>query len=251
LDRSSTIGRLLEIISWQGRSVRQYRDRGRGMEDVLTAEVFQALDFLPRARCLAAVLGSSSGEASAARAILVDEAESLRVGAFGDRFYLNPSATNHQARIAVDPDATIECSEIFCLVEAKRIRAGASFQREQLAREYFVLTREAGERETCLLLVLPAHPPVKIKGIQERLRPADVIRRTLPEVYAKAEPHPRALDELLVNAERYLLWITWHEIAEIVSREAKEFSTGDRSVDACVRRLARTVSASVGRHSSF
>lgn len=40
------IGRLLHEISWEG-NARPYREGGRGRENVLTAEVFLVLDFLP------------------------------------------------------------------------------------------------------------------------------------------------------------------------------------------------------------
>ncbi|CAN5706140.1 hypothetical protein BH24ACI5_BH24ACI5_25970 [soil metagenome] len=36
---------------------------------------------------------------------------------------------------SVQPDAIIESPTVHCLVEAKRIRPGAKFQREQLARD--------------------------------------------------------------------------------------------------------------------
>ena len=40
----SAMGRLLEEISWEG-NARKYRHGGRGLENVLTAEFFLALDF--------------------------------------------------------------------------------------------------------------------------------------------------------------------------------------------------------------
>ena len=51
----SAIDRLLDELSWEG-NARKYRGGGRGLENVLTAEVFQALDFLPRDAFLGAVL---------------------------------------------------------------------------------------------------------------------------------------------------------------------------------------------------
>ncbi|MBD2648195.1 hypothetical protein H6G92_18560, partial [Nostoc foliaceum FACHB-393] len=45
---SRVIGRLLQELSWVGSTIKEYRDGGRGFENVLTAEVFLALDFLPR-----------------------------------------------------------------------------------------------------------------------------------------------------------------------------------------------------------
>jgi len=46
--KHSFVGRLLEEISYEGKKVRVYRDGGLGRENVLTTEVFQALDFMPR-----------------------------------------------------------------------------------------------------------------------------------------------------------------------------------------------------------
>ena len=47
-NNSSVLGRLLEELSWVGKTIKNYREGGRGYENVLTAEVFQSLDFLPR-----------------------------------------------------------------------------------------------------------------------------------------------------------------------------------------------------------
>lgn len=49
LTNTSVLGRLLEEISWEGSRVREYRDGGRGRENVLTAEVLgHFLTFLVR-----------------------------------------------------------------------------------------------------------------------------------------------------------------------------------------------------------
>ena len=55
----SITGRLLEEISWEG-NARRYRRGGQGRENVLTAEVFQILDFLPRDRFLGEVIRSAT-----------------------------------------------------------------------------------------------------------------------------------------------------------------------------------------------
>ena len=44
----SVIGRLLEEISWEGSRVKQYGEGGRGLENVLTAEVLLPLTYFPR-----------------------------------------------------------------------------------------------------------------------------------------------------------------------------------------------------------
>ena len=109
---------------------------------------------------LAAILESCEGSAEQARRLLAVESESLEVEVCRDRYHLRPTENSHQARIAVDPDAILEATEVLCLVEAKRIRRRASFQFEQLARESFVVTREANQRSACLLLILGSPPPV-------------------------------------------------------------------------------------------
>ena len=73
----SALGRLLAEISWEGESVRRYRDGGIGLENVLTAEVLLALDFLPRTAFLDNLLKSAHG-AEVARASLLAEVEDAR-----------------------------------------------------------------------------------------------------------------------------------------------------------------------------
>ncbi|MDC1295294.1 hypothetical protein N8077_03030 [Myxococcota bacterium] len=86
-------------------------------------------------------------------------------------------------------------------IEAKRIASSAAFQHEQLARQYFVLTRMAGDRESCLILLLGSEPPVKVKQISGKVDAVEVIRETLPAVYECADPHPVSLDSLLERVE--------------------------------------------------
>jgi hypothetical protein len=74
---SSVVGRLLEELSWVGATIRNYRNGGRGYENVLTAEALQALDFLPRGAFLGAVLDVAHG-ADTARAKLISEIEEAK-----------------------------------------------------------------------------------------------------------------------------------------------------------------------------
>ena len=75
LTMSSAIRRLLDEISWEG-NASKYRDGGLGKETVLTAEVLQALDFLPREAFLGQVLRMAHG-ADLARAHASSDAEHL------------------------------------------------------------------------------------------------------------------------------------------------------------------------------
>ncbi|MFQ4149076.1 hypothetical protein AAGW05_10295 [Arthrobacter sp. LAPM80] len=68
----SIVGRLLEEISWERAA--SYREGGRGRENVLSAEVLLALNFLPREHFLGAVIRAAHG-AEAARALLLAEIE--------------------------------------------------------------------------------------------------------------------------------------------------------------------------------
>lgn len=61
----SVIGRLLEEIPWEGARVKQYRQGGRGMENVLTAEVLLPVTYLPRGPFLAPVLRGAHGASAA------------------------------------------------------------------------------------------------------------------------------------------------------------------------------------------
>ena len=142
----SVIGRLLEEVSWDGERVRAYRDGGRGRENVLTAEVLSPLSYLPRDRFLGEVLRSAHGAKDACVGAAL-ELETAQVTLLPDEFVLPGSATT------VQPDATIAMPGHFVLMEAKRIRR-ASFQPEQLAREYVALLNEAADRVHLLLIVL-------------------------------------------------------------------------------------------------
>ena len=142
----SALGRLLEEISWEGARVRGYRQGGRGLENVLTTEVFMLLDFLPRDRFFAPIIRAASG-AEATLDRIASEADSANIQLLPGDVTLMPAGIN------VQPDATITTTTCSVLVEAKRIKASA-FQPEQLAREYLALLQEVTKRTPLLLLVL-------------------------------------------------------------------------------------------------
>ncbi len=124
----SAIGRLLQEVSWEGgANLRRYRDGGCGRENVLTAEVLQALDFLPRDAFLGGILRAAHG-ADAARGIAVAEIESAAVSIL-DEVQLNPSATDRGKQLVVQPDALIRSANAYALVELKGLRANMFGQR--------------------------------------------------------------------------------------------------------------------------
>jgi len=206
MQNASAIGRLLEEISWEGARVRGYREGGRGLENVLTTEVFMLLDFLPRDRFLAPVIQAAHG-AEELRGRLANEAASAS-------FQLLPGDIRLEtAEINVQPDATITTDTFAVLVEAKRIRPSA-FQVEQLAREYLALLQEAGDRSPLLLLVLGSPPPVLIKG-HGRMSPEDAVALHLPDLLERMGSRDDAI-ALVKELPARLSWITWGEIRGVV-----------------------------------
>src|SRR5947209_4581372 len=139
----SALRGLLREISWEGKTVKRYRLGGQGLENVLTAEALQALDFLPRTAFLGKVVTAAHG-ADRARKRLADEIESSKMDLLPGPHFLS-RAESGRKELVVQPDAVITSRRCYVLVEAKRIRA-SSFQREQLAREYALLRRKAKER---------------------------------------------------------------------------------------------------------
>lgn len=234
----SAIGRLLEEISWEGARVRGYRQGGRGLENVLTTEVFMLLDFLPRDRFLAPVLRSAEG-ADITRERIATEAEEADIQLLPGDVTLLP------AGIKVQPDATVTTPTCSVLIEAKRIKASA-FQPEQLAREYLAVLQGTEARRPLLLLVLGAPPPVVIKG-QGRMSPHDSIADQLPALLDRLGRDPAEAAELSDALADRLAWITWAQIGDIVGGAMPpENSSG---AEATVRRMAGALLQAVEWHS--
>jgi len=154
----TTIDRLLASLYWDGNVLRR---GGRGRENVLTAEVFQSLDFLPRAQFLGRVLDLAHG-AERARAFLIRKIEDATFTMMPGSFYLSEQSGGKKA-IGVQPDGLLQAPGMLCFLEAKRIKTG-SFQPEQLAREYLALLRATVSTGDIplLLLVLPKGPEVRV-----------------------------------------------------------------------------------------
>jgi hypothetical protein len=235
--RSSTISRLLEEISWEG-NARRYRNGGRGRENVLTAEVFNALDFLPRTAFLGGVLRAAHGAAEARAAITasIEDADiEVLPGDIAPRL-----ASGSVAAWTVQPDVTIAAATTLCLVEAKRIRP-ASFQRAQLARTLIGLRHSAEDRATLLLLVLGSAPPLRVARLG-RLSIEQAVEVGLSE-----------LDQTDVIAVRELAgasvaWITWDEVQSVVHDAQIGIGTLPESVRASVARVASSVTGAIDWH---
>lgn len=154
--KPSVISRLLQGVSWEGRNVNSYRDVGRGMENPLTAEVFEGLSHLPRDLFLGEVLRRAHG-ADQTRLAAANEVE------HADLDVLPGSILLPVLDIDVQPDVWVTGSSVQVLVEAKGKR-GAAFNVAQLPRELLCLQAHSGDRDPLLLLILTAPPPIRLAG---------------------------------------------------------------------------------------
>lgn len=236
--KASAIGRLLEEISWTGSQVTAYRGGGRGFENVLTAEVFQALDFLPRTSFLGEVIDCAHGSA-AGRAILRQEIETAEFLLLPGEMHLT---SENIPKVEVQPDVILSTANVYCLVEAKRLRQ-SSFQWLQLAREFLMAHSLAEGRIPLLLLVLNAPPPVHVQA-QGRQSLAAAIIAGLPEVISL----PGAVSTWHEKIDQTVTWITWHEIASVVRQQLQTINGADSSVTASIKRLAESITESIEWH---
>lgn len=205
-----------------------------GRENVLTVEVFSALDFLPREHFLGQILQAARG-ADEARTHLIREIEAAKVDLLpGDLRPTLPSGS--PAEWTAQPDAMISTTNTFCLVEAKRLKP-SSFQPQQLARLATTIADLDRSQSALCLLVLREDPPVKVKGHGEL---------TLAEAVRLGDRKAGAPDPLRVD-EQFAV-ITWEEIASIVADQVQLFANSDASVESSIARLAAQVSQSVARH---
>lgn len=235
----SVIGRLLEEISWEGSRVRAYRDGGRGLENVLTAEVLLPLSYLPRSMFLGEVLRATHG-AKAVCAQLAAEIEQAEVTLLPEQLLLGKHG------MVVQPDATIVTPTCHVLVEAKRIRR-SSFQPEQLAREYLGLLQSAGSKTALLLLILGSPPPVVVKG-HGPLQLMDAITMHLEKVNAESGSHI-PLGEVAARIPEVVGWTTWDDIRDVVARQLPKFTSLDPGVAGTVLRLCNSVTTAIEWHS--
>jgi len=198
----SIIGSLLGDISWAGKTVKKYRKGGKGFENVLSVEVLQLLYFLPRREFLGEILNSLHTINKTAVDRLIQEIEQVEMNLFPGNHYLKAKPTSHQRGISVQPDGILQTSSIYGLLELKRIKRG-SFQRLQLAKEYYLVTRDAKDKIPLLILIIPHEPPVKVQS-NRRVDIVDYIHHTLPEVYETADSHHLSLSQLQSNIANHV-----------------------------------------------
>jgi len=242
---SSVLGRLLEELSWVGKTIKNYREGGRGYENVLTAEVFQSLDFLPRKQFFGEIIKNSHG-ADATRKILFDEIENIDFCLLPGNHYLIPSGTRHQTKLPVQPDGLIESENIYGVIEAKRIRS-SSFQSEQLAREYVLALRDSNDKKPLLFLILGDKPPVKVTK-HGKISIKDSIEIYIESVLERTERHSISKEVAMAQVDDVVCWITWEEIYNITKSQKDLFSIEDNSTRASITRLANSIIKSIEWH---
>jgi hypothetical protein len=245
-NNSSVLGRLLEELSWEGSKIKGYREGGRGFENVLTAEVFQSLDFLPREWFMGEII-KCAHDADKTRSILYKEIENAEFCLLPGSHYLIPSGKRHQTKLPVQPDGLIETHNVYCVIEAKRIKIPSSFQPEQLAREYVLSLRNCNNRLPLLLLVMGEKPPVNLSK-HGRKSIKEAIELYIESVLERSERHSILADEAISRIDEVVCWITWQEIAEIVESQQKNITIEDISIMACVSRVANSVVKSIKWH---
>lgn len=223
-------------ISW-GKAA-TFREGGQRMENVLTTEVFQALDFLPRASFLASVL----------RAAHVDEPVVVeKIGNCEDAtIYVLPGDLPVDASFAkprkIQPDVIIETSTAFIVVESKRI-GSSSFQRHQLARELLFACARADGRQPFVLIIASEPPPYRVLP-RGKLTIAEAIKKALPDELSDGTPS----EEFLGKIAAHVGWLTWQELASIVAAQFSEYRNGSRSTEQSVARLAQSILTAIEWH---
>lgn len=240
----SVLGRLLQEISWSGSTVRDFRDGGRGHENVLTAETLTALDFLPRQDFLGAVVSAAAG-ADRARASFASESEAAVLTLLPDQLWIG-SEQRPRDRVGVQPDGIMVSPSCFVLLEAKRI-GPSSFQPEQLAREYVALLEQARGRSPLLLLLLGAPPPVTVRG-HGKLSLTEAVDVGLLSVLKRIGDNPSQRASLLDQLPDVVAWITWQQMADTVMKQQERVAPSTASLDACVARLVESLLAAIARH---
>lgn len=236
----SIIGRLLEELSWSGPQIVSYRGGGRGFENVLSTEVLQALYFLPRSAFLGSVIRAFNGGSSTTRMAFESEAEEAD-------FLVLPGGGMHLhaeniPKVEVQPDAIITTPNVYCLVEAKRIRS-SSFQPRQLAREFLMAHQFAGERRPMLALLLSGPPPVRVQG-HGRLSIHEAIVTALPQVFCVGADFSSWESRI----EETVFWLAWAELAEQIRLAQSRITFADQSVAAAIKRITSSLLKSIEWH---
>jgi acyl carrier protein phosphodiesterase len=174
-------------------------------EDLLTADVFGVLKYLPRRPYLETVLATlvernpASCEFRDAWPQLQANLQSLEF-----RFWPNYPTPNGLSDGSTEPDVQLSDERSFILFEAK---LKSAFGDRQLERELAVAATEAQGREFFLVLVTPGSRPPRFRVGARRLHATDYLA-----ALADSDELPAAARQLLAEHRRRVLWISWETI---------------------------------------
>jgi len=241
----SILGSLLKEISWDGVKVKQYRNGGLGLENVLSTEVLQILYFLPRQHFLGEIIQALHIDNDAIKTTLYDEIEDTQFDLFpGDHYIFDDLLMSKN--INVQPDAFLSSESVHALLELKRIKRG-SFQKQQLGREFYLLSKQAKSKQPLLILIISQEPPILVSG-EGRVNPTDSIKRTLTELFEHTTNHHLSLDEVIKQVDQSVAWITWNEIEDIIKRQMINYESENISEMKSIDRLCKALLGAIERH---
>ncbi|NNF44127.1 MAG: hypothetical protein HKN62_14000 [Phycisphaerales bacterium] len=204
-------------------------------EDLLTADVFGGLKYLPRTPYLTGFLEeiASSNPTATSFHQHVDE---LKAGLDDLQFVFWPSyATPAGINGAMtEPDVALIGDDALLLIEAKLY---SGFGALQVERELAVAIAEARDRPFHVVLVTRHLAPPRFRLNNNRFVFSDYIRSVQPS----AEIAPYLLSRLQQHADR-VLWIGWHRIARSLERAARRHEAVRGNTDPEVRRSSELLS---------
>jgi hypothetical protein len=200
-------------------------------EDILTADVFGAIKYLPRRPFFGAMLDAIAARNPSAIPFqaAVGDLKSSSTSMKAEFWPTYPTPEGLEG-VITEPDLVFSNEHCFLMFECKLY---AGFGAQQIERELAICLEQAGKRETFLVLVTPGIRPPRMRIHGKRL--------PFPEFLAQAVSSgeiPKALgSQLLANADR-VVWISWSRIlasltTALSSRILESFSDDvrDRVVD--------------------
>jgi hypothetical protein len=246
----SVFGRAIESAHWDGPA--GTKGGGQGWEKVLTAEVFQLLDWLPRTMFMGEVLRGADGARDTILR-LAEEVEGLDFELNPGDHYLADRPPPGCERVPVQPDGIMKSPSVFCMMEAKRIKPG-SFNPKQLTKEYLAVLKyaELAHKPWPLLLLVVPEPKAGDEGrvpVEGRGRTGieEEIVSHLEELLPCTELGGTA-GELAARIGSVVAYTTWTRIDEVAALGLTKIGTGDRSIDDSVKRLAKAVRVAIDWH---
>lgn len=226
----SVIGRLLQEVSWEGRSVRRYRDGGIGLENVLVGEVISLLESLPRTAFLGAVIDAATG-ADAARANVVAQLERTSLLFLGE---------HDLGGVSVQPDVELSSPTSLAWIEAKRLKSGV-FGANQLSRQIVTLLREADDRQPLHLVLTPDPPPIPVQG-NGRMPLHMAVELGLDRALelrdgpSSKEQTSEKVEALTQRLPDIMAWVTWDDLREAIETGSDRLPDVPPEVNSSIKR---------------